>query len=160
MVYSTCSLNHFENEGVLAEIKEKYGDAIEIIFEKKFWPHIDKTGGFFMAKIIKKSKIESVESRSLTSNADIHLHSGSIKNFEIQKNISLYRHKNSLLAVKNSSLVKNLLDTIYCMRLGENIGTIEKNTYIPNARSFRDINTETIQKYTLKDEKMLDSYLR
>lgn len=32
---------------------EKYGDAFEIIFQKKFWPHIDGTGGFFVAKIRK-----------------------------------------------------------------------------------------------------------
>ncbi len=34
---------------------EKYGNAFEIVFQKKFWPHIDGTGGFFVAKI-KKTK--------------------------------------------------------------------------------------------------------
>jgi 16S rRNA C967 or C1407 C5-methylase (RsmB/RsmF family) len=32
---------------------EKYGNSFEIIFQKKFWPHIDGTGGFFVAKIRK-----------------------------------------------------------------------------------------------------------
>lgn len=34
-------------------MRVKYGDAFEIIFQKKFWPHIDGTGGFFVAKIRK-----------------------------------------------------------------------------------------------------------
>lgn len=43
---------------------EKYGDAFEIIFEKKFWPHIDGTGGFFVAKIRKNISLPMDEQRS------------------------------------------------------------------------------------------------
>lgn len=46
------------------------------------------------------------------------------------------------------------------MRLGENIGTIEKHIYTPNARAFRDIKTDHLPVYTLKDEHELDRYLR
>ena len=53
MIYSTCSLNLLENEGVLQSMQDKYGESFEILFQKKFWPHIDKTGGFFVAKIRK-----------------------------------------------------------------------------------------------------------
>ena len=60
MVYSTCALNDLENEGILAYISEKYGEKIEIIFQKKFWPHIDQTGGFFMAKIVKKHQSSTI----------------------------------------------------------------------------------------------------
>jgi len=39
-------------------MREKYGNAFEILFQKKFWPHIDKTGGFFVAKIRKNKSLE------------------------------------------------------------------------------------------------------
>ncbi len=160
MVYSTCSLNHLENEWVLEAMKEKYADAIDITFQKKFWPHIDKTGGFFMAKILKKAPIKGPSPRWLTSNTHIHHYSGSLKNWETGENISLYQYKNSLLAVKNAEIIKNILQHVYFMRLGENIGTIEKHIYTPNARAFRDIKTDHLPVYTLKDEHELDRYLR
>ncbi len=141
-------------------MKEKYGDAIEITFQKKFWPHIDKTGGFFMAKIKKLQKIESPDPRTLTTNTDISLYSGTLKNWEIKKDISLFQHKNSLLAVKNADIIKNILPKVYFMRLGENIGTIEKQKFSPNARSFRDLEVENFQKYTITSEEELDLYLR
>lgn len=53
MIYSTCALNLLENEGVVEHMMKKYGESIEITFQKKFWPHIDKTGGFFVTKIKK-----------------------------------------------------------------------------------------------------------
>lgn len=58
MIYSTCTLNLIENEGVLESVREKYPDAFEILFQKKWWPHIDGTGGFFVAKILKKHSID------------------------------------------------------------------------------------------------------
>lgn len=41
LVYSTCTLNHIENEEVLASAKETFGDQIEIVFSKRFWPHTE-----------------------------------------------------------------------------------------------------------------------
>ncbi len=54
IVYSTCTLNEIENEGVLKNMKEIYGDAFEVVSMKKFWPHIDLVEGFFSAKILKQ----------------------------------------------------------------------------------------------------------
>ncbi len=65
IVYSTCTLNTIENEWVVSKIIEKYWEYLEIIpltKESKFkrsWPHIDKTGWFFVAKIKKIKNIES-----------------------------------------------------------------------------------------------------
>lgn len=83
MVYSTCSMNLLENEGVLNSLREKFNNNIEIFYEKRFWPHIDNTGGFFIAKI---RKIGSIASESEKKN----LH----KN--INENIHFYREKNIL----------------------------------------------------------------
>lgn len=39
MVYSTCTLNAEENEGVLEYAKECFGEAITILSAKRVWPH-------------------------------------------------------------------------------------------------------------------------
>lgn len=52
-------MNLLENEGVLKKMKNKYGENFEITFQKHFWPHIDGTGGFFVAKIVKKISFKS-----------------------------------------------------------------------------------------------------
>jgi 16S rRNA (cytosine1407-C5)-methyltransferase len=54
LVYSTCTLNHIENEEVLESAKEVFGDTIDIVFSKRFWPHTEVAGGFFVAKVTKK----------------------------------------------------------------------------------------------------------
>ncbi len=74
-------MNLLENEGVLDSLREKYNENIEIFFEKRFWPHIDNTGGFFVAKIRKISSIES-EQEKKTPHKDIN------------ENIQLYKEKN------------------------------------------------------------------
>ena len=50
VVYSTCTLNTIENEDVIETIQRQYTDKINLIFSKKYRPHRDHTGGFFVAK--------------------------------------------------------------------------------------------------------------
>lgn len=128
MVYSTCALNDLENEGVLADIKAKYGDTIEIIFEKKFWPHIDKTGGFFMAKILKKSSFldENLPNPRKSSNTEIKKFREKLSPFILLPGRTLFSHRNKILSVKNADIIEPFLDKMYFMRFGETIGFWEK----------------------------------
>ena len=65
-------MNLLENEGVLEAIMTKYPCTLEIIYQKHFWPHIDHTGGFFVAKIRKIASIELDERpRTLSINDEI-----------------------------------------------------------------------------------------
>ena len=67
IVYSTCTLNKFENEWVIKKALKKYWENIEIVpvsseFEfMRNWPHLNFTGWFFVAKI---RKIKSIENKS------------------------------------------------------------------------------------------------
>lgn len=162
MVYSTCALNDLENEGILAYIKEKYNNAIEIIFEKKFWPHIDKTGGFFMAKIVKKSSfsLEKNEQKIQNFNDEIHTFSRSLGDFSLLENRVIFSHRDKILAVKNAKIITPFLDKMYFMRLGEIIGFYENGKFSPNARAYRDLNVEKIPKIALETDEAVDHYLR
>ncbi len=53
LLYSTCTLNRFENEGVLEGAAKELPGVFEITFQKRFWPHVEEAGGFFVAKIRK-----------------------------------------------------------------------------------------------------------
>lgn len=52
LVYSTCTLNKNENENIIGKFKSLHN--CEIISEKTYFPHIEKTDGFFIA-VIKKN---------------------------------------------------------------------------------------------------------
>ncbi len=79
LVYSTCTLNPLENEGVLSSILKNHGEKVvlePVLIDQKsagfqsfrtqellsasdaekvarFWPHLQQTGGFFIAKLRK-----------------------------------------------------------------------------------------------------------
>ena len=88
LVYSTCTTNILENEYVVSEVLEEYWDKIELLpvplDEKsdwicnwrwnellspqnakkvaRLWPHVQKTGGFFIAKFRKVEAMETTPS--------------------------------------------------------------------------------------------------
>ncbi len=101
-------------------MQSKYGESFEIIFQKKFWPHIDRTGGFFVAKIKKikslNKKSEDTEEisekewkkskikKQSNSNKELRIYRGNISPWNIQKDISLYEHTNKILAIRNADI--------------------------------------------------------
>ncbi|MBW3021717.1 RsmB/NOP family class I SAM-dependent RNA methyltransferase [Candidatus Woesearchaeota archaeon] len=51
LVYSTCSLEREEDEEIIEWLKE--GTKLKVLEQKKFWPHIDATQGFFVCMVKK-----------------------------------------------------------------------------------------------------------
>ncbi len=70
LLYSTCTLNKIENEGVIEAAKARFGDAIEVTFAKRFWPHLETAGGFFVAKIRKLKSTQDQAASGKTQRND------------------------------------------------------------------------------------------
>lgn len=161
MVYSTCSMNLLENEWVLESIKKKYPDSFEITYEKHFWPHIDHTGWFFVAKLHKIASIVTEEkSRSINVNDAIKTYKGHLQNQIVKDDIILYEHTGKILAVKKQRELENLRKQFYFMRFWEKIASIDSwnITLEPFAHRYIDTTSRTI--YPIKNEQELDRYLR
>lgn len=54
--YSTCTINKQENQRVTKEFIRK-NKNFSIVEEKQFMPHIDKTDGFYVCKMVKKDSL-------------------------------------------------------------------------------------------------------
>jgi len=56
-VYSACSILPSEGEGQIKAFLEKQGNYFNLIKEKRYWPDVDNTDGFYMALIERKEVI-------------------------------------------------------------------------------------------------------
>jgi NOL1/NOP2/fmu family ribosome biogenesis protein len=63
MAYSTCTFNRQENEETIARFTAAYTD-MELITQKRLWPHLEKGEGHFVALLRKSPAEESDYSRS------------------------------------------------------------------------------------------------
>lgn len=160
MIYSTCSLNLLENEWVLDAMRQKYGQSFEILYQKKFWPHIDGTGGFFVAKIRKIASIESEKQseRRGTRNEKLTRYRWWIGDWQIDSKYDLYEHDKKILAVSGST--EKIPDDIYFMRFGEEIGKKDGGIFYGDIWISRYIGTANIPTYKISTEQELDIYLR
>lgn len=179
MLYSTCTLNKIENEGVVNEIKSRYPDSFEVLFEKRFWPQDEGSGGFFVCKIRKNSPLPpSAEGggrrpggvvRTIKTNEELIAltkdHERLLQRFSETVGLDLSQHhvfafKKDILAIQKNTDAKALLQTVFPIRLGERIGRIEEGVFTPNNRLGRDFPLTKAMVYEIQDEKELDTYLR
>lgn len=147
LLYSTCTLNQIENEGVVETIRDRYPESFEILFEKRFWPHEEFSGGFFVCKIRKNTEIPPDEKN--TKKHDIHKNEEIIPiskeseriltKFATQVGLDLEDHllfqfKKDILAIRKNQDFRPLLQELFFVRLGQKIGRIEDNTFTPDNR--------------------------
>ncbi|WP_019911794.1 RsmB/NOP family class I SAM-dependent RNA methyltransferase [Paenibacillus sp. HW567] len=63
LAYSTCTFNRTENEETILRFLDSYPD-MELIAERRLWPHLEQGEGHFVALLRKAVSEEAVQSRS------------------------------------------------------------------------------------------------
>lgn len=164
MIYSTCTLNLIENEGVLQNMMEKYPGSLEISFQKKWWPHIDGTGGFFVSKLRKIAPIESKErtlepkyNEEISILKELHHLPDSFRDIDIAP--KYWKFRDNILVTIEHPRLEEIRKKYYFMRWGENIG----NCVGGNSLGYyagRDMEVKDIESFSIQEEIMLDMYLR
>ncbi|WP_379153718.1 RsmF rRNA methyltransferase first C-terminal domain-containing protein [Paenibacillus sp. sgz5001063] len=66
LAYSTCTFNRKENEETMSRFLNNYPD-MELVEEKRLWPHLEKGEGHFVAFLRKTASEEAATSRSKRS---------------------------------------------------------------------------------------------
>ncbi len=172
MLYSTCTLNRFENEGVLENVASAFPGTFETVFQKKFWPHAEGAGGFFVAKIKKAAPLpenEKIFRRSKNdglskiSDRDADRIREALENLGTpdfgEKTHHFYRYRNDVIAVRKVNGVPELADACYFLKFGERIGRLEEGKFEANWSLGKNRDLRNVAKLLLRDEKELHRYL-
>lgn len=139
---------------------KRYPNIFRVVFQKHFWPHIDGTGGFFVAKITKFASIEEeIHTRPEVYNTELIL-SQDNKEVSLKHGLTLYEHTGKLLAVKDHPNLEYLRKKYFFMRFGEKIGQKNQDGIVFDVFAHRSINVDSLRTVALKDEEELDKYLR
>ncbi|MDQ0195904.1 RsmF rRNA methyltransferase first C-terminal domain-containing protein [Paenibacillus wynnii] len=65
LAYSTCTFNRKENEEIITRLTDSYPD-MELITQKRLWPHLEKGEGHFVA-LLRKQKVTASEDTQVTA---------------------------------------------------------------------------------------------
>jgi 16S rRNA (cytosine1407-C5)-methyltransferase len=156
--YSTCTLNVMENEEVLDSRLQTEAPQLTELFRKRFWPHIEHTGGFFASIFEKKSATtETHDYPVLAAQGQKNLIVKPATKGEreiVERFISKYlktKLKDGFLYLSKDGVYFNqknlgpLADYFYFVHAGMRIGTIKGNSFTPTHHLFWCLeNTENI----------------
>lgn len=170
VLYSTCTLNKLENEWVLEYIQNKYPDSFNITYSKRFWPHIEKSGWFFIAKIEKLKSIETnFKKREAKNNKEIkkidkasnEALSRFVKKYDLDLwDCELYVYKSDILAIRRNPDFWEIINDIYLTRLGQRIGNIVNWEFVANYYLARDYELKNAKKIELNSLDEVYDYLK
>lgn len=163
MVYSTCSMNLLENEWVVDTIMKRYPWCLKIVYQKRFWPHIDGTGGFFVTKLEKTApmmKKGGKQGRKDHINEEIKLLSDKQVKNVMRDGYIAYEHEGKILALSDHKDLEYIRKQYYFMRFGETIGKKDRDGIHYDLFAHRVLDLSSLPHYTLRDEEELDLYLR
>lgn len=170
LLYSTCTMNKLENEWVISHLEEKYPWSLEIMLTKRFWPHIDETGWFFVCKIKKiksidykttrKEELSNKKIEELTKNDERIIKNFSLKSWIDFEKYKLFKYSNEVILLNSNYPYSSIRDRLYFFKLGKKIGRIEGQKFLPNYYIGRDFGILDIPKYNIESEIQLDKYLR
>lgn len=139
--YSTCTLNVMENEEVIDH--ELVKNTLTEKMRKRFWPHIEHTGGFFASIFEKKKEAHTAHTytrlalrgqkpivRPATKGEHELVERFIAKHFQTKlKSGHLFFSKDALYYSTHS--LTSLSEYFYFVHAGMKIGTVKKNSFEP-----------------------------
>ena len=192
LVYSTCTLNRLENEEILNKLTDNYWDYFRIISLKnpplasldegeandskqgehiiRSWPHKNNTGGFFVAKLVKKESISEEKLKKTkklqrntqgfkkVSNTEIKIiHNFLEHTFSLQLKGKFYTYRNEIYYTEKN--IDYIWENFFLYKCGIKIWKIEDGNFEPNF--FLGTNFWFFEKNSVKvDEKCIDILFR
>lgn len=135
---------------------------MEILFQKKWWPHIDGTGGFFVTKIRKIAPI-LLKKSSLPSKGNIEIqkmkHTENLPHRDRSgRTVRYYTFRDKILSTIDHPSIDTLRQDYFFMRLGEEVGRMNPEIELLSfAGRNLDLHLEVVE---IEDELLLDQYLR
>jgi len=164
---------------VLEEVAAAFPGTFEILFQKRFWPHKEEAGGFFVARIRKIAPLQETERsgekalRKAASNEDLGVCSPTEDRMiraslttlgaeDLLENNAyiFFKYKSDILAVRNFPGIKEIAGSRYFIRFGERIGRLESHGLEPNWILGKNRMLAGVARYELKDEVELSAYLK
>lgn len=115
IVYSTCTLNEIENEEVVSTILEKYKWIVELEFSKKYRPHRDNCGGFFVAVFRKTDRdaINHVSTNKTTQKIPLKTPDFNLSD-KLQSQIKTYLNEQfGITKIPDNNIFFSTINTIY-----------------------------------------------
>ena len=170
MVYSTCTLNQFENEGVIDALEKRHPGAFEVLFQRRFWPHRDEAGGFFITRLRKVRPVEHdiPDMKELTGSPHIrhlsHAQEIALDTFSRESGLSLegfdcFAHESDIRIFRSHPELSKLQDTFYFLRFGERIGSADGRVFTPDYILGRDFSLPGLPTFELPDDLAVNEYL-
>ena len=164
---------------MLEEALKAFPGTFEILFQKRFWPHKEEAGGFFVARIRKTASLQETERsqekalRKSAYNEDLavcspteermvraSLTSLGADNLLEENRYVFFKYKSDILAVRNFPGIKEIAKSRYFIRFGERIGRLESHGLEPNWILGKNRVLSGVARYELPDEVVLDRYLK
>ncbi len=169
--YSTCTLNTLENEEIIDVRLQKEDSTLRELFRKRFWPHIEHTGGFFASIFQKKSSSSAAHhdypilaakgQQKLIVNPATKGEWEIVERF-ISKHLKSKLRNGFLYTAKdgvyfNQKNLGPLAEYFYFVHAGMRIGTIKGNTFTPTHHIWWCLTeTSQIQKVEIVPEQWAD----
>ncbi len=163
MVYSTCTMNRVENEQVIESCLRSASDAYRILFMRRYFPHVDEGGGFFIAKIekiapetprIAPPHIAKPNEELMPADArSVRLLRDFCDAYAIELSPArIWRHRDTLLSFADASPGSLIARTWYTLKFGYRLGHMESAKFIPDFRLLRDAGAHSAYVYDLDDD--------